>query len=143
MMKSDELLFRNLFERALKDWPKEIVFGKLIRYETSQFTIEGLGELSRKINYSYIDHPEEVIMRDLHSVVYICLHNLAEFSLKMSMEDLRSEKIQKEFETRMKESLEDPESLDWEEDDIQLVKDYFKVNYPSEMKVKNNKNRIH
>jgi len=128
MIRKEELLFKNLFERALKDWPKEIVFGKLVCYETPRFIIEGLGELSDEIEHAYINCQHEVIMRDLHCSIYISLHDLAKFIWRIKLEDLRPETVQREFEARMKSSLEDPQRWNWKDADVQLIKDYFTVN---------------
>ena len=126
-----ELLFKNLFARALKDWPEEITFGKLIHYDSPGFIIEGLGDLARKIENIYINQDDEVVMADLHYRIYWGLKKLAEFSLKVKMQDLRADPIQKEFESHIKDGLDDPERLNWRPEDVQLVQDYFAVNYPS------------
>ena len=127
----NELLFENLFARALKDWPEEITFGKLIRYESPRFIIEGLGDLSDEIEHRYINHPEEIIMRNMHHCIYGELHDLAKKSLKEKMQDLNSEIVKKDFEDSLKYGLANPENLNWSPRSIKMAKEYFEVNYPS------------
>lgn len=126
-----ELLFKNLFARALEDWPEEIIFGKLIRYDSPGFSIEGLYNLSEEIGKKYWDEPDEIIMRNLHYRIYGELHDLAEFCTKFIMQNLRSEKVQIAFESVIKTELDKPVDPNWGEEAVQLVMEYFAVNYPS------------
>jgi hypothetical protein len=129
-----ELLFKNLFAKALEDWPVEITFGRLVSHNPPSFFVEGLDDISDEIENRYINHPKEVLMRDLHYRICWANQKLAEFSLRVNMQDLRPETVQKEFEKSMKYGLENPQSLRWGPEDVKLVNDYFAVNYSPEEK---------
>ena len=100
-----QLLFKNLFDEALKEWPEEISFGDLTRYNTPD------GETGYSIE-GFLGFPDDF--------------------LKVRLQDLRPETVQKEFEDHIKSGLENPKKLKWNSEDVQLVKDYFAVNYSAE-----------
>ncbi len=126
----NELLFKNLFARALKDWPEEIIFGILIRYDSPGYSVEGLYNFAEEIENIYINQNDEVIMANLHWRIFGVLHGLAEFALKVRMQDLRPERVQKIFEDDIRNILEESSRSNWTAEDVQLVQDYFAVNYP-------------
>ncbi len=111
-----ELLFKNLFARALKDW--------------SECSVKELYDLAEEIEHSYINHPEEIIMRNMHHCIYGELHDLAKNSLKEKMQDLNPEIVKKDFEDSLKYGLANPENLNWSPRSIKMAKEYFEVNYP-------------
>jgi hypothetical protein len=129
-----QLLFKNLFAKALKDWPEEIVFGKLTHYSMPDggrgYSIEGMEGFPENIQHSYIDHQYEILMGILHYRIYAVLCDLAKDSIRIKMQNLRSETIQKEFESHIKNALVEQERLKRREDDANLIQSYFKVNYP-------------
>lgn len=125
-MKSD-LGFQYFFEKALKDWPEEVVFEKVIYYSEERYSIEGLYDFSDALGNSYIGHPEEMIMGNLHDSLYIVLHKLGEYTTRVFLKDIRPEIVQRKLEVRLKSALDDPE-LGWSAEAIQLIKDYFSVN---------------
>ncbi len=122
----------------MKDWPEEMVFGKLTHYSTPDgkpgYSIEGLPGFPEKIENHYIDHPLETIMKYLHLIIYDLLGYSARDYLRIKMHDLRPETIQKEFEDSLKSGLADPENLNWSPRSIKIAKEYFSVNYPSSSK---------
>ena len=152
-----ELLFKNLFARALKDWPESLDFElqtqkfeevvptdkeyELVRYKNlpwdknfENYTIKGLYDLCESIEKKYYNHPEEVLMRDLHTTIDGILRDLAKSLTHVVLKDLRPEIVQKNFEASRKKALDNQEEykddLYWEEQDFQMARDYFAVNYP-------------
>lgn len=113
-----ELLFENLYEKALKDWPENYT--------------GDIYDLVEKIEHKYLNHPEEVTIGNLHWSIYAALHKLTEISLKEKMQVLRPEIAQKIFEDNLKYGLADPKRLNWSQRSVKMVKDYFAVNYPDE-----------
>ena len=131
-----QLLFKNLFDEALKEWPEEISFGDLTRYNTPDgetgYSIEGFLGFPDEIEHRYLNHQDEVIMLGIHYRIYNILGYSAKDFLKVRLQDLRPETVQKEFEDHIKSGLENPKKLKWNSEDVQLVKDYFAVNYSAE-----------
>jgi len=61
------LMFKELFARAINDWPKEIRLKVVPTGRT--YTVPGLTSLEDGIASEYIGRPEEVLYRTLHQTI--------------------------------------------------------------------------
>ncbi|MBP9829652.1 MAG: hypothetical protein KBD04_06460 [Proteobacteria bacterium] len=123
-----ELLFKNLFAKALEDWFKEINSNTKEVSGLEESNINDLYNFAEKIENRYINNDNEIIMRSLHSCIYGMLKDTKGKSIKADLKNLNSEMAQKIFEKNIKEGLED--GLNWSNQTITLIKSYFEANHP-------------
>lgn len=146
------LLFKNLFARALKDWPQsldlvletqefeeivptnegyDLVCYKNLPWDKSfkSYTVKDLYDFCENVGHKYIGHNEEILMRNLHDAIYYVLHNISKYFTHIEFKNLRPEIVQEKFEEGLKKGLEAPHELNWSERSIKLVQGYFSVNY--------------
>ncbi|WP_374380173.1 hypothetical protein [Dongia sp.] len=116
--------FTKLFQLALADWP-EIVDLRLLDYSKTakrRYSVRGLGELEDNISTRYIGTKIEILMRNLHYVIFVTLHKLAPEIESLHLSDLREVTIKARFEEWLRKSL-DVEG--WTADDVALVERYL------------------
>ncbi len=123
-----ELLFKNLFAKALEDWFKEIDSSTKEVSDLEESNIKDLYDFAEKIEHRYINNDNEIIMRSLHSCIYGMLKDIKSNSIKTDLKNLNSEMTQKIFEENIKKGLED--GLNWSNQTIILIKSYFETNHP-------------
>ena len=116
--------FTELFQKALADWP-ECVDLSLLDYSKTperRYSVKGLGELEDDISTRYIGMENEILMRNLHYVIFVTLHKLAPECKSLRMCDLREDTVKVRFEEWLRKSL----NIDgWAVDDVALVERYF------------------
>ena len=99
------LLFADLCQKALQDWPESIDCNRLLSSEdllSGSYTIEGFGELAESISHAYIGRPDEVIMRALHRAIKVTVHSAAQFCVSVRPMNLRDQAIKEPFEDSLK-----------------------------------------
>jgi hypothetical protein len=152
-----ELLFTNLYTKALKDWPESLdlkletqAFDKtvstdkgydLVCYKNlpwdksfDHYIVKDLYDLCENAEEKYFNSSEEILMRNLHMAIYYFIRKAAKYTTKFHLKDLRVESIQQDFDKRIKDHLNKEDEKSWGTEAIQLVKDYFAVNYPDKEK---------
>lgn len=146
-----ELLFKNLFARALREWPQSLDLEletqmfegivptneeyDLVRYKNlpwdksfEHYIVKGLYDLCESAANKCVGQAEWILMCNLHDVIYSNVRNISKYFSHIEFKNLRPEIIQAEFEDGIKKGLKD--GLDWNEKSIKLIKKYFEVNYP-------------
>lgn len=120
-------MFTSLLRKALNDWPKEITFGPLYRSKPSEnrYTVKKLFPLCEKIIKPYLGTGDEILMRNLHDAIFVVLHNLAAFSARINLQQLRKEAIQQEFEARLRYCHKQKDA-GWTKEDKRRIREYFK-----------------
>lgn len=158
-MQKEELLFENLFKKALSEWPASLDLElqtqkfdeviptdkgyDLVRYKNlpwnkklENYIVKDLYRIYEAVEDKYIAQPNEVLMRNLHMVIYYTLRELAKCLQFVQMKDLRAELVEEEFNNTLKEYLNDKDERSWGVAAIQLIEDYFAVNYPEDYEQK-------
>jgi hypothetical protein len=123
------LKFSDLLARALLEWPAEIELKSLrmYDYDASRYTVEGLAEISDEIEANHIGTVDEIIMRNLHYVIYGVIYAAAAYTTRIRVSELRPLEIQNGLERKMKRCMEDSR-LGYTLKDIELAKRYFAEN---------------
>ncbi len=129
-MQKHPYYFKNLFLRAIKDWPRELDISQLTFYKSNdKYTVDGLWEICEEVCQIYYENNnEELIWLNLHDSIYIALFKLSEFCNKVELINLRQHKIKEIFDKRLQDILIDPESCNCSNKSIELIKEYFKAN---------------
>ncbi len=123
--------FDTLLEKALREWPNQIVFGTLDidtnpHYPRDSFSVEGLYDTYEKIIEKYINHEHEIIWANLHYSIYGVVHDAAKYVKKIDLSNLRTSEIKYDFEKKM-QSFIDNKHGDCHLADIELAQEYFKI----------------
>lgn len=121
------LYFPILFERALQDWPPIIEMRRLERADAENYSVLGLALQVDNIADSYIEDPEEIIMRNLHTAIFSSIHSAAKYSVLMEIRHLRSSAVRANFHERLRKAV-CIKALKWTQADIALVDRYFAQN---------------
>jgi hypothetical protein len=123
------LRFNDLLVRALLEWPTEIDLRILSRSDpaSKRYLIDGLYDISDALEARYIGSAEEMIMRNLHWVIYEVLHEVAANVTRVKTSDLRSDAIRSGFEKNLMDCMKMSE-LGASPQDIELGKRYFAEN---------------
>ena len=122
--------FSNLLQRALMEWPSVVDLSTLDYSLTAEprYSVRGLGEFEEVISARYYGRADEILMRNLHYVIFVMLHKVAANCTQMRMADLRPESLKAYFEEWLNKSLK----IDgWGNADIALVERYFSLNQKS------------
>ena len=134
-----EYLFENLWHKALNDWPQTmkptLQILEATRLDTGRaFIVQELSDLDDKVCSPYHDDKfYEALMVNLHWSICIALKGVSGFLSIVHLQDLRSELIRIRFEDDLRSTLADfPDKTGFTQEDINVMKDYFAVNYPDE-----------
>lgn len=128
---TDKILFKPLYERALKDLPEEIDFQGLISYteDKTRYEVAGLKNINGsdydEFANQYIGAVDEVLMRNMHDAICAALHAVAKFCTSIKLSNLREESVKEYFDNNLKIAMS-RETLGWGESDKQLIDKYFK-----------------
>lgn len=154
MKKTPDLLFANLFQKALKELPEIIILElktqefdeivttgngyNLVRYKNlawnkdlENYVVKDLYDLCESKESKYYDHYLEVLIVNLYSVIYVIIFESARYLTSIEIKYIRPEIVQYKFEKILNEGLAKQRD-DWRANDVQLIKDYFAVNYPED-----------
>jgi hypothetical protein len=149
---TQELNFETLFEKAIKEWPKVLTL-KIHSQEFSEvrstdagydvciytnlpwdgnkadYIVKGLYKKSEDISVQYYNTSEEILFINLHDAIARTIRDVALYVNKINTRYIRHEITKKIFENILKEYL-CPKRIEeiWSEADIDIVKEYFKVN---------------
>jgi hypothetical protein len=123
------LKFSDLLAKALLEWPTEIRLEPLRTYgsDSTRYTVDGLAEISDAIEAQHIGVADEIIMRNLHCVIYEVIHGAAAYTTRVKTCELRSTAIQSRLERNIKRCMDIPD-LGYSLEDIELGKRYFAEN---------------
>lgn len=150
---SKELLFNNLLERALKDWPEtlelelqtQICVGveptnkgyELVRYKDlpwdgskDSYIVKNLYDNTEKICGKYDKHYDEILFCNLHDSIYFLIRDIAYYTLSFKLSSIRPEPVKAIYHDKLKDYLgESPQAYGWPtQNQIDLVRKYFEVN---------------
>jgi hypothetical protein len=126
-VRSNKWDFDTLFKKALKEYPPEIKFGPLIRYDKVQerYHTQNLYKFCDGLGLHYMGTYEEVLMRNIHDAIYIILRGAALYCTSLRTSQIRKETVQARFESRLAPEYISPENR-YTDEDRRLVKLYFK-----------------
>jgi hypothetical protein len=124
-----DLSFPVLFSKAISDWPKSIDIHGLLSNDSRPdlYVVAGLSEKCEKITEYYIGRVDEILMRNLHEAISSTIRLAAQFSTHISLDSLRCEAVQVNFEKRLKRAISDSD-LGWNSDDVLLANEFFSAN---------------
>ncbi|MDP2194242.1 MAG: hypothetical protein Q8K36_06930 [Alphaproteobacteria bacterium] len=155
-MKPEELLFENLYQKCIQEWPENLEF--TLKSEISQ-TVEDhpdgyqiikceygkwdgnynnsityynespLSDISDEICERYYNRDDEIIFLNFHDSIAIVIAKTSKCQKDLFLKDLDSERVKNIFEERIKSAINN-NNLGWGQEDINLVHGYFRVNYP-------------
>lgn len=156
-MKREELIFDNLYEKCIQEWPESLNLE--LKSEISQ-TVEAhpdgyqlikckygewdgseknyivyqnnkqLSDIEEKIEESFLDHEQEILLIYINEAISIVIGKLAFYKKKIDLIDIRNQSVKNNFEARVKRVFD--KDFDCEKSDIDLVHEYFCVNYPNQ-----------
>jgi hypothetical protein len=139
------LKFENLLNTALLDWPKNFILDTAVNQKQFVENIFNVQE-EKYANYEnyhlydvcdlieeiYFGIPAEILMRHIHEAIFGIIR-LSEFygtkkNIKqaISMIDNFNYLIRMSFEKKIQRRLSD--KMDWKDEDIDCVKQYFQIN---------------
>ncbi|MFM0313726.1 hypothetical protein PQR36_02495 [Paraburkholderia nemoris] len=123
------LKFGDLLARALQEWPAEIDLKHLVRSSPTStgYTVRGLAEISDAIEAQHIGVVDEIIMRNLHCVIYEVVHAAAAYVIRIKVSELRPETVRQKLDRNVRDCMEMPD-LGYPPDAIALGKRYFTEN---------------
>lgn len=158
-MKKEALLFDNLYEKCIQEWPEELELTlksevaqtvedhpdgyKIIKCEYGDWDgsmvnnvsiiINGgieLSNFSDKIEEKYFDDELEILFIKMHENISKLIGKISFFTSYMKPIFINIIKLRSNFEKDLKDTSSDAETL-WKKKDINLVHQYFRVNYPN------------
>ena len=112
------LMFEELYERAIGEWPKEIRL-KVIP-SGRNYSVEGLTSLEDGIASEYMGHPQEVLYRTLHWTISKAIHQALATRVSIKLASLPP--LRERFASDLKVTLQ---SSTWEDSDRKVAKDYL------------------
>jgi len=120
--------FDFLFDKAIEDWPDVLSLNLEWDHEgESKYYVTGLYDLCESVSDKYMGMEDEILMSNLHSSIYEFIHDSAKFYMQVSVSNIRKEYINKLFNRRLIHAVNN-EDCGWDENDCNLVKDYFSCN---------------
>jgi hypothetical protein len=123
------LKFSDLLAKALSEWPTEIRLDPLRTYgpDSAGYTVIGLAEISDAIEAQHIGKADEIIMRNMHCVIYEVVHSVAAYVTRIKMSELRPAAVQEKLDRNVRDCMEMPD-LGYPPTAIELGKRYFAEN---------------
>jgi len=157
-MKKEELIFDNLYAKCIKEWPevlelelksqiKQTVVDhpdgyQLIKCEDGEWNGDTKNYIVIMNNIHVYDFCEnlikpyyytssEIILYSINDSIQNSIKKIAIFLKKVEICHLRAEIIKIDFENTLEKTIEDSnDESDWSKESIDLVHEYFRVNYP-------------
>jgi len=157
-MKNDDLLFENLYKKCIKKWPEVLELElksqikqavdnhpdgyQLIKCEDGEWNGDTKNYIVIMNNINLYDFCEnlirpyyytssELILSSINYSIQNSIKKIAIFLKKVEIFHLRAEIVKIYFENMLAETIEDSNGeSDWGKESIDLVREYFRVNYP-------------
>ena len=129
LIENNQLDFLTLLNRALQDWPEEILLVESNGLEQPEdYKIYSIVyDISMLIHNKYLGTQEEVLAVNLNFAIYTAMHKTLTFLIKIKPVEVRADAIKKDFDRRLHDAISDTD-CGWTDSDKRLAQAYLDSN---------------
>ncbi len=129
LIENNQLDFLTLLNRALQDWPEEILLVESNGLEQPEdYKIYSIvGNIRDIIHEKYLGTLEDILAVNLHDAIFSAMHKTLTLLTKIKPVEVRADAIKKDFDRRLHDAIARP-TLGWTDSDKRLAQAYLDSN---------------